>query len=157
MNAADGRIGYGDASRDWKVQNSSPGIDHTASPYVEYLLTPESGRTVAVRSLVLHSTRLGSSSALSLAFFRSSDGFATQNLRRTATHVNLCRRIAVDLGGVTVAGGTTLAVRMYFYRTAGRNDVYVRDRNESGVNPTPRAGLTTADASRAGFRKSSER
>jgi len=151
LNIPDGKIGFsGVSSRDWSVQNSSSGIDHTASPYVEYRLTPENGRTVVVRSLVLHSTRLGSNTALSLAFFRSSDGFATQNLRRTATHINEYRKIVVDLGGVTVAGGTTLAVRMYFYRTAGQNDVYVRDRDESGTGqPTPRTGLTTADTGQA--------
>ena len=151
-----GKIGFDDEfSRDWRVLNdpSTTGFDLTASPYVEYRLRTVSNRSVAVRSFVLHSTR-AAQEGLSLRFYSSTDGFATSTLRRIASHSLENRKIVVDLtgtitGGVTIAGGQTLAVRMYVFTGAAANNVFVDPRNDGGVQP--RTGLTAADTAQSAF------
>lgn len=140
----DGSIGYSGTSRAWRVRNTSPSIDHSSTPYVEYRLRVASDRAVEVRSLVLHSTTLGSDRDLNLAFFRSTDGFSTRQLVRTATPILANRKIVVGLDGIRIAGGETLTVRMYFYSTDDEAiDVFVNARNRI-ANP-PREGLTEFD------------
>lgn len=151
-NIADGGISYsqfGDTATttDWIVRNTSTQFDVDDAPYVEYALTVAADRTAEVRSLVVHSFRLGQDLALGLAFYRSTDGFSTFQIRRTADPSNQYRQIVVDLGGIAVTGGTTLAVRMYVFGTASQtNSLFVRARNESVEEPTPRNGLEAGDA-----------
>ena len=151
-NVTGGGIGYsqfGDSATttDWVVRNTSSEFDVADTPYVEYAMTVADGRTAVVRSLVIHSFRLGQDDPLGLAFYRSTDGFSTYQLRRTTDPSNQYRQIVVDLGDVTVTAGTTLAVRMYVFGTDNSaNSLFVRARDETGITPTPRTGLEAGDA-----------
>lgn len=119
-------------------------------------MTVAAGRTAQVRSLILHSFRIGTANSLGLAFYRSTDGFTTAQIRRTAGITDQSySQIVVDLGGATVSAGETLAVRMYVFGTTGTpvpmNDLFVRARNETGITPTPRNGLTANDAAQSTY------
>ena len=128
----------------WVMRNSSSTLDLANSPHLEFSVSVTSG-TLSLATFVLHSIRnqdTPSGSALNLAAYVSTDGFATSVLRRTA-RVEVAdsnSHIVVNLGlsAQTFTSGS-VAVRVFPFATPTARDVRL-NRYNSDPAPQPLDG-----------------
>jgi len=157
--SVDNSGGSGDTGfASFRVRNSSSTLDLSTSPYLQFRTAPALG-TMNVQSFVLYAARNlrldGPDMPLNLAFYVSTNDFATATLRRTASlpH-NSTSHVVVSLGigSTTLVANQYVAVRVYPYGTSSTRELRLRAFNGDGL-PTALSSPTDAiDESRVGSR-----
>lgn len=127
----------------WSMRSTTSELTLTggsASPYLEWTITNGSATALTVSTLVIHRLRSVGPGPLNLAFYTSTDGFASAVLRRTATFDDVTRHLVVTVGsGAELSESQTLTVRAFPYGSA--SDRVVRlvkfSSNDGGITVLP--------------------
>lgn len=128
---------------DFKVRNSSNTLNLATSPYLEFSLSMSGGSTT-LATFVLYSVRqMSASPTVNLAFYVSTNDFASAVLRRTAALVQAHRHLVVNLGLLqTFTNPSKVAVRVYPYATPSSPGLRL---NRFSNDPAPTALVTPQD------------